>query len=66
VRSVGFSGTPLPFTVSSETAFFRSIEIDPTCEFSPPQSQSEGIIHSLVGFEMALAPGFRRATRPKL
>lgn len=28
--------------------FFRSMEIDPTCKFSPPQSQSEGI--SFYGF----------------
>jgi hypothetical protein len=28
--------------------FFRSMEIDPTCKFSPPQSRSEGI--SFYGF----------------
>src|ERR671911_374225 len=38
--------------------FFRSMEIDPTCKFSPPQSRSEGI--SFYGFS---APRRFQATK---
>jgi hypothetical protein len=40
--------------------FFRSMEIDPTCKFSPPQSRSEGI--SFYGFS---APRRFHATKTR-